>query len=69
MILSVQISNFMYSVDFSPDLVKFQVREKVYGVLLARMNIPIQIWHIVEVMQRDFNEYHMTQVPITESQL
>ena len=25
--------------------------------------------HMVEVMQRDFNEHHMTQVPMTENQL
>ena len=33
------------------------------------MDIPIQVWHMLEVMQRDFNEHHMTQVPITENQL
>ena len=69
MILSVQISNLKYSVDISPDLLQFEVREKVYGVFLARMNIAIQIWHIVEVMQRYFKKHHMTQVPITENQL
>ena len=59
----------MYSVEFSPDLVQIQVREKVSGVFLARMDIPIKVWHMVEVMQRDFNEHHMMQVPITENQL
>ena len=33
------------------------------------MDIPIQVWHMVEVMRRDFNEHHMTHVPITENQL
>ena len=33
------------------------------------MEIPIQDWHMVEVMQMDFNEHHMMQVPITENQL
>ena len=33
------------------------------------MDIPIQAWHMVEVMRRDFNEHHMTQVPMTENQL
>ena len=33
------------------------------------MDIPIQAWHMVEAMQRDFNEHHMTQVPMTEDQL
>ena len=33
------------------------------------MDIPIQVWHMVEVMRRDFNEHHMMQVPITENQL
>ena len=39
------------------------------GVFLARMDIPIQVWHMVAVMRREFNEHHMTQVPITENQL
>ena len=33
------------------------------------MDIRIRVWHIVEVMQRDFNEHHITQVPMTENQL
>ena len=69
MIFSVQNSNLKYSVEFSPNLVQFQVRETVSGVFLARMDIPIQVWHMVEVMRRDFNEHHMMQVPITENQL
>ena len=69
MIFSVQNSNLMYSVEFSHDLVQIQVRETVSGVFLARMDIPIQTWHMVEVMRRDSNEYHMTQVPMTENQL
>ena len=59
----------MYSVEFSPDLVQIQMRETISGVFLARRDIPIQVWHMVEVMQRDFNEHHMMQVPITENQL
>ena len=69
MIFSVQNSNLKYSVDFSPDQVQIQVRETVSGVFLARMDIPIQVWQMVEVMRRDFNEHHMTQVPMTENQL
>ena len=57
----------MYSVEFSPDLVQIQVRETVSGVFLARMAIPIHIWHMLEVMRWDFNEHHMMQVPITEN--
>ena len=45
------------------------MRETVCGVFLAQLDIPIQVWHMVEVMRRDFNEHHMTQVPITENQL
>ena len=37
------------------------------------MDIPIQVWHMVEVMRRDFNIHHITQVPIqldpTDNQL
>ena len=69
MIVSVQNSNLMYSVQLSPDLVKIQVRESVSGVFLVRMDIPIQVWHMVEVMRRDFKEHHMMQVPMTENQL
>ena len=69
MIFSVQNSNLMYSVEFSPDLVQIQVRETVSGVFLARVDIPIQVWHMVEMMQKDFSEHHMMQVPITENQL
>ena len=69
MIFSVQNSNFVYSLEFSPDLVQVHMRETVSGVFLARMNIPIQVWQMVEVMRRDFSEHHMMQVPITENQL
>ena len=33
------------------------------------MDIPTQVCHMVEVMRRDFNEHHITQVPPTENQL
>ena len=69
MIFSVQNSNLMYSVDFSPDLVQIQVRETGSGVFLARMDIPIQVWYMVEVMQRDFQEHHMMQIIVTGNQL
>ena len=69
MIFSVQNSNRLYSVEFSPDLVQIQVRETVSGVFLARMDISIQVWHMVEVIRRDFNEHQMMQVPITYNQL
>ena len=69
MIFSVQNSNLMYSVEISPDLVKIRVQEIVSGVFLARMDIPIQVWHMVGAMCRDFNEHHLIQVPMTENQL
>ena len=69
MIFSVQNSNLMSSVEFSPDLVQTKVRETVTGVFLAQMDILIQVWHMVERMRRDFNEHHMTQVPMIENQL
>ena len=64
----MQNSNLMYSVEFSPNPVQIQVRETVSEVFLARMDIPIQVWHMVEAMRRDFNEYQMMQAPITENQ-
>ena len=69
MIFSVQNSNLMYSIEFSPNLVQTQVRETISGVFLAQMDIPIQVWHMVEVMRRDFSEHHLMQVPITENPL
>ena len=68
-IFSVQNSKLMFSVEFSPDLVQIQVRETVSGVFLAQTDIPTQVWHMVEIIRRDFNEQHMTQVLITENQL
>ena len=65
----MQNKNLVYSVDFLSDLVQNQVRETVSGVVLARMDIPIQVCHMVEVMRRDFNEHHLMQVPMTENQL
>ena len=29
----------------------------------------MQVWHMMELMRRDFNEHHMMQVLITENQL
>ena len=69
MIFSVQNNNLMFSLEFFADLVQIQVRETVCGVFLVRMDIPIQVWHMVEVMRRDFNEHHIMQVPPTENQL
>ena len=45
------------------------MRKTVSGNFLARMDIPIQVWHTVEKMQMDFNEHHMMHVPITENQV
>ena len=59
----------MYSVELSTDLVQIQVRERVSEVFLARIDIPIQVWYMVEVMRRDFNEHRMMQIPMAESQL
>ena len=59
----------MFSVEFSADLVQIQVRETVCGVFLALIDIPIQVWRMVEVMRRNFNEQHIIQVPPTENQL
>ena len=36
---------------------------------MARMDIPVQVWHMVEVMRIDFNGHHLTQVTTTEDQL
>ena len=33
------------------------------------MDIPIHVWHMVEVMRGDFNEHPLRQVPMTENQL
>ena len=59
----------MFSVELLSDLVQFQVRQTVSGVFLARMDIFFQVWLMMEMMRRDFNEHHMVQVPILENQL
>ena len=59
----------MFSVEFLADSVQIEVRQTVYGVFLAQIDIPIQVWHMVEVMRRDFKESHITQVPPTVNQL
>ena len=64
---SLQNSNPMFSVEFLPD--QIQVRETVSEVFLAPKDVPINVWHIVVVMRMDFNENHITQVPVTENQL
>ena len=69
MIFSVQNSNLMFSVEFSLDLVQIQARDTVSGVFLARKDVSIQGWHMVEKMQKDFHVHHMTQVPMPENQL
>ena len=58
-IFSLQNSNLMYSVEFSPVLVQIQVR----------MDVPIQVWNVMEVMRRDCKEHHMTQVHMKENLL
>ena len=57
----------MYSVEFSPDIVQMQVRKTSSGIFQAQMDIPIQVWYVVEVLRRDFNDHHMMQVPMTEN--
>ena len=39
------------------------------GELSDRMDIPIQVLHIVKVMRKDFNDNRMMQVTITENPL
>ena len=65
MIFSVQNSPFLNSIEIFPDVVQVQKREKVFGMFLARMDIPTKVWHMADVMQRDVNEHNMIQVPIT----
>ena len=71
MIFSVQNNNLMYSVQFLPDLVQTQTRQTVSAVILARVDIPILVCHVLELMRRDFNQdfNEMIQLPITENQL
>ena len=69
MTFSVKNSNLIHSVEFSPYLVQMQVREIVFVLFLARLDIPIQVSHMVEVMQRYFKVHHLSQGPMTENQL
>ena len=69
MIFSVQNSSLMFLIDFSTDLVKKESARNNLWSFLARMVIAIQVWHMVELLHRGFNEHHKTQEPMTENQL
>ena len=63
------LSNIINSAELLPNLVQIQLPEIVSVVFLSRIGIPIQYWHIVVVIRKDFNEHLMMQVTITENQL
>ena len=33
------------------------------------MNVKIQVWHMIEIMRRDFSEHHQMLLTITENQI
>ena len=50
-------------------MLTIKVLESVSGFFLAQLDVPIQVWHMIEIMRRDFSERHRMQAPITENQL
>ena len=69
MIFSVQNTNLMFSVEIFADLVQNQVRVTVFWTFSGTNGLPIEVWQMMEVMRRVFNDHHITQVPMTENQL
>ena len=50
-------------------MLTIKVLESVSGFFLVQLDVPIQVWHMIEIMRRDFSERHRMQAPITENQL
>ena len=46
-----------------------KVLELVSGIFLAKMNIRFQVWHMTEIVMRDFREHRQMQVHIIQNQL
>ena len=67
MTFSVQNSNLMYSVDFSPDLVQIQVRETVSEFFWHEWTSESMIYGGSDA--KGLQKHHITQVPMTEKQL
>ena len=63
--ISVQQQLYVYSLEFSFYIVQIKVQSLKYFWHTEHSNLNIAL---VKVMQRDFNEPHMMQVPITENQ-
>ena len=66
MIFSIQNNELTYLVEFSTVMMTIYVLESVSGILMAQMDLPIQLWHMIEIMRRGFSEHHQMQVPITQ---
>ena len=67
MIFSVQNSNLMYSVHFSPDLVQLQVRETVSEFFWHEWTSESMIYGGSDA--KGLQKHQITQVPMTEKQL
>ena len=35
---------------------------------MALVDVTIQVWHMIEIMRRDFSDHHHLQAPITKNQ-
>ena len=49
MIFSVQNNNLTYSVEFLPGMMTIKVLESVSGIFLAQMDVPNQVWRMIEI--------------------
>ena len=52
----------MLLIEYVPEIMTMKMLESVSRSFLAQMDVPIQVWHMVEIMRRDFSEQHQMQV-------
>ena len=54
---------------FLPEMMTVQKLESVSRYFLAHTDVPIQLWHKIEIMRKYPCEVHQMQFPIIENQL
>ena len=70
MIFSVQNNNLTTSVEeFLSEMVTMKELKSLSGIFVVQKDVPIQVWHMIAIMRRDFSEHHQMQVPINENKL
>lgn len=65
---TVTNNNMRYSFTFWPDFVTIRVEDLQSGIFVTTLDIPIQVWQLVDVQRNQFRDYHSSTIPITENQ-